>query len=472
MRFCTSTLGCKVNQYETQAIEDTLISRGHERAETGEACDVCIVNTCAITNESVRKSRQAIRRMKKSMPDTLIAVCGCLSQLDPETAVTLGADLIGGSGGRYDFALEIENCFNEAMVNQTPTMSGFPNDSADELIGVEGQRAFSCNDIKGAKIVLDDPVQRFIFEDMQARALSGRDPGRFPAAAKRTRALLKIQDGCDNHCSYCVIPLARGPVRSLPAERVIQHARRIGEQGFREIVITGIEISSYGKDLADKPSLTDAIRSVSSAAPGARLRLGSLDPAAVTWDFCRELSYIRGLCDHFHLSLQSGCDDTLRRMGRKYDTNAAAAAAAMLRSRFPGCGLTADLITGFPGETDAEFEHTLAFIKSVFFSDMHIFPFSPRPGTHAAVMPGQIEKNVRRERARLAGDAAGTMAYEFRTGMIGKTTDVLFERERGGYWTGHSGSYVEITAKNGGSKNNVHAVRITGVEDDLVWGEL
>jgi len=422
MRFCVSTLGCKVNQFESQAIESILVSRGHELVRAGEGCDVCIINTCAVTAESSRKSRQAVRRLKKLEPDALIAVCGCLSQLESDEIASLGADLIGGSGDREEFALAVEGFFAKSQPK-----------------------------------IVTSPLDR-VFEELP--------PG---VAAGRTRGMLKIQDGCDNFCAYCVIPYARGRSRSLPVERAAQAARLLEAEGVREIVITGIEISSYGKDL--DATLTDVVRAVGQAAPGARLRLGSLPPSSVTEDFCRELAGVN-LCRHFHLSLQSGCDDTLRRMGRKYDTDDVRDAIERLRRCFPGCGITADLITGFPGETDSEFGQTLAFIKSAKFSDMHIFPFSPRPGTRAYEMPEQVEKSVRRARAGVAAKAAREMSRDFKQSQIGKMLEVLFEREDDGDWVGYSDNYLEIRVRSGGSKNSIHSVQITDARGDLVWGEI
>ena len=464
MKFSVTTLGCKVNQFESQSIEGILVSRGHIMTETGRECDICVVNTCAVTAESVRKSKQMIRRLKKLAPNALIAVCGCCSQLELEIIKKLGADLIGGTGDRQGFAIEMERLFdrkqNECLV-------------------------FS-----------DDPFERTFFEELPP------GPGR-----GRTRAMLKIQDGCDNYCAYCVVPYARGNSRSLPIARVAEHSRRLSEEGYREIVTTGIEISSYGKDLpgvpvlfdaphphgtpmlfdaphpletpvfADTiPSLPDALAAISAAAPNTRIRLGSLDPSAINEGFCIKLSGIPNLCNHFHISLQSGCDETLSRMGRKYDTNDVRGAMALLRAIFPGCAITADLIAGFPGETDGEFACTMDFIKESAFSDMHIFPFSSRPGTPAAEMPNQIDKSVKRERARLAADLAAEMAQSFKLSQIGKTVGVLFERESNGIWLGHSENYLEIAVEkalcglNAIERNSILPVKITAVEDGRVVG--
>ena len=420
------TLGCKVNQFETQAIENILISRGHIQVAPGDGCDICIVNTCAVTADAARKSRQAVRRLKNSEPNALVAVCGCLSQLDPQAAAELGADLAGGSGGRQAFALEIER--------------------------VCGSK----------KIALAD-------EQGEATAFEELPPG---SACGRTRALLKIQDGCDNFCTFCIVPHIRGRSRSLPPASAAAQARQLEERGFREIVVTGIEICSYGKDQIGKPTPVDVFREIGAAAPKTRLRLGSIDPGAVTKDFCEGLHDIPNLCKHFHLSLQSGCDEILRRMGRKYDTYMVREAISSLRQMFPDCGMTADLITGFPGETDRRFEQTLSFIKEAAFSGMHIFTYSPRPGTPAADMPDQISKNVRSERARIVKAVAVEMARSFRLSQVGKTYDVLFERKRGGYWIGFSDNYIEVAAKSGGERNEVRSVHITSVDGKVVLGEI
>jgi len=388
-----------------------------------------------VTAESVRKSRQAVRRARKTEPGALIAVCGCYSQLAPMVAEALGADLVGGSGQRLEFALEVER----RVSDKAPSTCHY--DSAP--------RPFDM-----------------LFEELPPVGCE----------AARTRALLKIQDGCDNFCAYCIVPFARGCARSLPIGRASEQARRLGEQGFREIVVTGIEISSYGKDLTGNgglhPALTDVVREICCAAPLARVRLGSLDPGALSEEFCLKLREIPNICDHFHLSLQSGCDDTLRRMGRKYHTVDVLESVATLRRLFPGCGITADLIAGFPGESEAEFEETLAFIKRARFSQMHIFPFSSRPGTRAEAMPEQVEKSVKIRRARVAAAVAAEMSRDFILEQTGKIVQVLLEHRRGGFWIGHSGNYIEVTVKNGEGKNRMCPVRIKGLENGKAWGEV
>jgi len=261
----------------------------------------------------------------------------------------------------------------------------------------------------------------------------------------------------------------------LPPERVAEDARKLEEQGYKEIVITGIEISSYGKDMEtqeSKGTLLSAIQTIHAAAPNVRLRLGSLSPAIISDEFCLELSKIPNLCNHFHLSLQSGCDATLERMGRKYAAVQVLKSIEMIRSRFKDCAVTADLIVGFPGETEAEFNQTLEFIKKAVFSDMHIFPYSIRKGTKAADMPDQVEKSVKKERARAAAGIAAEMAYEFKHAQIGKITEVLFEKEKNGISTGHTSNYLEIGIKGKIERNTVEKVEIISIKNGKLHGEM
>ena len=433
MRFSTMTLGCKVNQYETGAIESILTGRGHELVKPGDGCDVCIINTCAVTLESVRKSRQAINRMKKLEPNARIAICGCYSELENEEVTNLGADLISGTKDRTAFALKVEELIMQ-----------------------------SCNPQQNR--TQEPSPCLYTFEDLPPSTTT-----------TRTRALLKIQDGCDNYCAYYMIPYAREHSRSLPHDRIEEHAKQLENQGYKEIIITGIEISSYGKDLPptlSTTSLINAISTIQTAAPAARLRLGSLDPAILKDDFIQNLKTIPNICNHFHLSLQSGCDETLKRMGRKYNTSQTQKAISSLRSHFKDCAITADLITGFPGETEAEFEQTLDTITKAKFSDMHIFPFSPRPKTKAAEMPGQVEKHTRKERAHKATEVAAAMANDFKESQIGKTVEVLFEQQKHGCSVGHSSNYLEIHAQEKKAKNTMHKVRITGFKNNRLTGEI
>jgi len=420
MRFCTATLGCKVNQYESQAMESILRGYGHEAVALGDGCDICILNTCAVTAESVRKSRQIIRKLKKLEPDALIAVCGCYSQLEPKELENLEVDLIGGVYNRTKFVKQI--CHSD-----------------------------KTKDLSSQSIIEELP------------------PG---STANRTRALLKIQDGCNNFCTYCIVPYIRGRSRSLPLERVAEYAKQLDDQGYKEIVITGIEISSYGKDFNTKSSLIKALETINISAPNTRLRLGSLDPGILTEEYCQKLSKIPNLCYHFHLSLQSGCDETLCRMGRKYNTQQVLNNIQSVRKYFTDCGITADLITGFPGETEDEFNQTLEFIRNAAFSDMHIFPYSLRPGTKAAKMPEQIDKNIRKERARLAIETATIMSDRFKHAQTGKTFEVLFEQYKDGFSTGHTGNYLEIAVREKIERNTIQNVMINELKSKRLLGSI
>lgn len=426
MKYAITTLGCKVNQFETNAIETMLAARGHESTDCGDA-DVVIINTCAVTAESGRKSRQAVRRMKKENPGALTAVCGCFSQISPDAMNELGVDLIYGSGARHELAADIDRLLRER------------------------ERIRS----------VDNPFRRVRFEVLPAGAPDGR-----------TRAYIKIQDGCDNFCTYCVIPYARGRVRSMPQKEAERQARELEAEGFREIVITGIEIASYGKDFHDGTSLTDAVCAVAGAAPSARIRLGSLEPTAVTEDFCRRLAGCGNICPHFHLSMQSGCDTVLAAMHRKYDTSRFMHSVELLRAAFPGCGLTADMICGFPGETQSEHEQSLSFIRKCAFSSMHVFPYSSRPGTKAAALDGQLTHAEKDGRARQAQCVAEEMELGFLRTQVGRTLPVLFETESGGLWHGHAGNYCEVCADGRSLRGIVRNVAITRIVDKKLIGNV
>ena len=427
MRYIIATLGCKVNQYETQAMETFLRERGHVHAAAGESADAIIVNTCAVTAESGRKSRQLIRRLKDENPDAVVAVCGCYSQIEPEAVKELGADVIFGANNRKALVDAVEKAY----------LSG------------EG-----CRDI-------DEPFKRRVLEKLPAGAVSGR-----------TRAMLKIQDGCVNFCTYCIIPYTRGRLRSLPIEDAVSETAKLNAEGYKEIVLTGIEVASYGAELPDKPNLADVIVACAEAAPDMRIRLGSLEPTVITEDFCRRLAATGRMCRHFHLSLQSGCDRTLKAMNRKYDTAHFYSAVELLRKYFPNCGLTCDLITGFPGETDADQLETLDFIQKCAFSDMHIFPYSRRPGTPADSMPDQCTRAVKDARAHEAQRICERMHREFLDSCIGQTLPVLFETSEDGYFTGHSDTYVLVKAKGEALRGKTLDVRITAVDGEILLGEL
>ncbi len=416
MKYAVYTLGCKVNQYETQAVEAMLRERGYEPAS--EDADILIVNTCAVTAESGRKSRQAIRRLRQKHPRALTAVCGCWSQLEPEAVRALGADIVFGTGEKEKFV--------EAIAAAASVLE------------------------------IDDPFKRLYFEPLPAGAVSGR-----------TRAMMKIQDGCDHFCTYCVIPYTRGRVRSLPLDICAAQAAKLAEEGYREIVITGIEIASYGKDLDGRPGLADAVEAISRAAPDARIRLGSIEPTVITEDFCRRVSALGRVCPHFHLSLQSGCDDTLARMHRRYDTAGFLTACRLLEVYFPGCALTADLICGFPGETEEHFMQTLHFLEQCGFLFVHAFPYSQRPGTKAADMPGQLSRAEKENRVRRAGEVIGSLQRKYLAAQVGRELSVLFENEH----EGHSENYCVVRTERAYPRGSVQNIQIVAVRDDCLVGK-
>ncbi len=427
MRYIIYTLGCKVNQYETQAIEALLVSRGHKPCREGEIADAVIVNTCAVTAEAGRKSRQAIHRLREENPGAVAAVLGCYSQLSPDAVEKLGADIVYGTADRLKLVDAVEKAVSTG----------------------EGERT------------LDKPFERRVFEELPAGAVSGH-----------TRALLKIQDGCVNFCSYCIIPYTRGRVRSLPVASAVQQAAELDSKGYRELVITGIEIASYGDDLPGKPGLADVVCAVADAAPHMRIRLGSIEPSVITEEFCRKIAACGSVCRHFHLSLQSGCDATLKAMNRKYDTARFYEAMQLLRSYFPDCGMTCDVIVGFPGETEAHQKETLAFLEKARFSDAHIFPYSRRPGTPADKMDGQIDRAVKTKRSKQARAVVAETRRAFLESMVGKTLPVLFETQEGELWQGHSDNYLEVRAGGEALRGTVHNVRINAVSDGILVGNV
>ena len=427
MKVAIYTLGCKVNQYETQALETALTARGHCLVPFEGEADAYIINTCSVTAVSDKKSRNVVRRARRRCPNAVVAVCGCYVQTHVDEAQTLGADLLMGTNDRMGFL--------------------------DALEQIYAQR---CRPI----VRVDDALKRRQYEALPAGGMDGR-----------TRALLKVEDGCVNFCSYCIIPYARGPIRSLPLADAVAEAVRLSDEGYLELVITGIEISSWGRDLEGKPGLIDLVEAICTAAPGLRIRLGSLEPRTITEEFCRRAAALPNLCPHFHLSLQSGCDDTLKRMNRKYDTARYLESVTLLRKYFDLPAVTTDLIVGFPGESEEEFSQTLDLIKACAFSSMHIFPYSPRPGTPAAAMKEQVPGPVKEERARRAAAAALEMEQHYLRSLTGRTLSVLFEQDEDGCSKGHAPNYVEVRISTPGLHNVVRDVTVTGASDHWLLAE-
>ena len=425
MKFAFYTLGCKTNQYETQAMERLLLELGHEIGSFEETCDGYVINTCSVTAVADKKNRAVIRRCRRDNPNAVIGVCGCYSQHAPEAVRQLGIDVIGGSAKREEFV----NLMLTAMAEKNHQES------------------------------LDVALRRRDFEVLPAGGLE-----------ERTRAMLKVQDGCVNFCTYCIIPYTRGPVRSAPLEIAVEQAKELAERGYREIVVTGIEIASWGVDLPGKPSPVVMIEAVCNAVPQLRVRLGSLEPRIVTEEFCERLCKLENLCPQFHLSLQSGCDTVLQRMKRKYDTGRYYESVRLLKEYFPDCAVTTVMIVAFPGETEEEFEKSLEFIRKCGFADMHIFPYSRRPGTPADKMPGQHNNATKEARSRAAIAVASEMSQSYRQALIGTVQEVLFEETDGGYFTGHAPNYVKVYTEGENLHNEVRNVEITGLYKDGVMG--
>ena len=427
MVFAFYTLGCKVNQYETQAMERLLTEMGHEIRSWEDSCDGYIINTCSVTAVADKKNRAVIRRCRKNHPDAIIAVCGCYTQHAPEAVKELGVDVLGGSGSREAFLADLLGAIADRQQRQQ----------------------------------IDNALRRREFEILPAGGLS-----------ERTRAMLKVQDGCVNFCTYCIIPYTRGPVRSAPLELAVAQAQDLASRGYREIVITGIEIASWGVDLPGKPGLAQLIEAICTAVPNCRIRLGSLEPRIITEEFCLRLKKHPNLCPQFHLSLQSGSDSVLKRMKRKYDTNRYYECVSLLNMHFPGCAVTTDMIVAFPGETEEEFRESLEFIRKCTFADMHIFPYSRRPGTPADKMPGQHNNATKEERSKTAIAVAEEMSRTYRQAMVGTVQEVLFEETDGDDYTGHAPNYVKIYAKGKDLHNEIRPVRILRPERDGVFGEI
>ena len=422
------TLGCKVNQYETQAMERELLRRGHTLVPFEDLADAYIINTCTVTAVSDKKCRNVIRRAKKMNPQAVVAVCGCYAQTEPEAVAALGVDLVSGTAGRMEF-----------------------------LDLLEGQLKNHAAPI----VQVDESLRRRDFERLTAGGQVGR-----------TRAMLKVEDGCTNFCTYCIIPYARGPVRSLPLSEAVDQAKELEAQGYREIVLTGIEISSWGRDLKEGQTLIDLVEALCHAVPGLRVRLGSLEPRTITEDFCQRAVALPNLCPHFHLSMQSGCDETLKRMNRKYDTARYLQSVQWLNQYFDRPAITTDLIVGFPQETEEEFAQTLDFIRRCAFSSMHIFPYSRRSGTPAATMAGQIPHAVQEQRAQAAQAVAREMEAAYLQALMGSTLPVLFEEEKEGLWQGHAPNYVAVRAVGEDLHNQLRQVTVTGVGDGILLGKI
>mgnify|MGYP002708918534 FL=1 len=422
-------LGCKVNAYETEAMQHLLEEAGYEIVPFTQKADVYVINTCSVTNMADRKSRQMLHKAKKNNPDSIVVAAGCYVQTsEKEVLNDLSVDIVIGNDRKHDLVRLLEEYSLDSV-----------NDTVDDI-----------NDGK------HDFEELFIDQTKE-----------------HTRAFIKVQDGCNQFCSYCIIPYARGRVRSRRFENVIAEVERLAANGFKEVVLTGIHLSSYGVDFEEATGLLELIQAVNAVKGIERIRLGSLEPKIVTEHFASELSKLDKICPHFHLSLQSGCDATLKRMNRKYTTKEYERGCELLRKYFVHPAITTDVIVGFPGETEEEFEQTKAYLEHIHFYEMHIFKYSKRKGTRAAVMPDQIDEQIKAARSEKLIALGHDMSKEFRKFYIGKNEEVLFEEKAvigdKEYFVGYTKEYVKVakeTAEN--LENQIVSGRILGMLTDEI----
>ena len=428
MKFACYTLGCKVNQYETQAMEQLLVQSGHTLGSFDEICDGYIINTCTVTAVSDKKSRNAIRRVRKLNPQAVVGVCGCYAQSSPDEIRKLDVDVLIGTDGREAF---VRHMIDAAQTRQK----------------------WDC---------VDDAGGPRAFEILPAGGL-----------AARTRALLKVEDGCNNFCTYCIIPYARGPIRSREPQEVVAEVKRLAENGFKEVVLTGIHVASYGKDRRDT-SLLDILKQVHEVEGIERIRFSSIEPNVVTEEFAQTMAALPKVCDHFHLSLQSGCNKTLKEMNRKYDTEKYRQAVATLRKYLPKVALTTDIIVGFPGETEEDFRESYAFAEEIGFAKIHVFPYSPKRGTPAAARKDQLLNAVKSERSHTLIQLSDRMAADFLADAVGTDAEVLYERAVGdGIYEGHTTNYMKVHGRSEADlTNRIAKTHITRAEGEMLFGDV
>lgn len=423
--FCS--LGCKVNQYETNAMAQKFIEHGYEVVEFDEYADVYIVNTCTVTNVADRKSRQMLRRAKEINKDATLVACGCYAQVAKDELKKIPEiDLIIGNNEKNDIIQIVENHISQ----------------------------------KGAEDLVSDVMYKLDYVELGTTTYT-----------EKTRAVIKVQDGCDRFCSYCLIPYARGHIRSRKIENVIEEIKKVVEEGINEVVITGIHIASYGRDFkGENIGLIDLLEEINKIEGLHRIRLGSIEPTIITDEFVERLSKLDKICDHFHLSLQSGCTETLKRMNRRYTTEEFKAVTKRLRAKFPNAALTTDIIVGFPGETDEEFNTTYEFLKEIAFYKMHIFKYSQRKGTKAAVMPNQVDGKIKEERSKKLIELSNENEYNYNKKYIGKQVEVLFEEREGEYLKGHTTNYIVVKHKTDKNDliNKIAKVTVSEAKQDCL----
>lgn len=417
-----TSLGCKVNQCEAEAIKTQMKDMGYEICDFSEKADVYIINTCCVTQEGERKSRQMVRRAHTLNENAEIFVTGCACQKEPETFKNIdGVKIVCGNSKKHLLPKMIKECLNGIFV--------------------------------------DDMAKYECYDEMP------------DSAVEKTRAFIKVQDGCNNFCSYCIIPYLRGRERSRNIENIIKESTKLRDMGFKEIVINGIHLSSYGKEWDFKPSLKDVVKEICQIEDIERVRLGSLEPRVITDEFLKVLSENKEFCPNFHLSLQSGSDTVLKRMNRKYSTSEYFSAVQRIRKFYPQASISTDIITGFPGETDEEFNETLDFVKKVGFAWIHVFPYSKREGTVADKMPNQIEKEIKNQRAHVLSKHANEKGEEYRAQFIGKTKSVLCETNENNIQSGLTKEHILVQFESAQIENEIVNIKITKVTKNGLWGE-
>ena len=425
------TLGCKVNQYETEAMLEIFKKEGYTQVDSEDFADVYVINTCTVTHMSDRKSRQYIRRMKKKNPDAIIAVVGCYSQVSPEEILEIEeVNLVMGTNERRQIVEEIKKL-----------------------------------DASKKASTVDDIMKVRAFEEIEISQTNGR-----------TRAFIKIQDGCDRFCTYCIIPYARGgKVRSRDLESIVSEVEKLVLNGYKEVVLTGIHVASYGKDVKDESiNLLTVIKAINEIDGIERIRLSSVEPVLFTDEFVSEVSKMKKVCPHYHLSLQSGCDETLKRMNRRYTTKEYKEIVDRLRENIPNVAITTDVIVGFPGETNDEFKSTYEFLKEIELSQMHVFKYSPRKGTPAATMENQIDPQMKQLRSDKLLNLNKENFNKFAGRFIGQEVDVLFEQSIAeNTYEGLTPNYIRVVVK---SDKDIHGeilkVKLTDIRDEYVEGIL
>ena len=446
-------LGCKVNSYEIEVMQQNLQKNKYEIVDFNQKSNVYIINTCSVTNMADRKSRQMLHRARKQNPEAVVVAVGCYVQADAfSIAQDEAIDLLVGNNLKKNIAGILDRYMNEEI-------------SVPAEISAE-EANYLRKTLNNTTVV---DVKKVDFED-----------AKMEQTAEHARAYIKIQDGCNRFCSYCIIPYTRGNVRSRKPESILEEIQGLIKEGYREFVLTGSHISSYGLDFAEKNPkkyLAELIRAINAIDGVERIRIGSFEPMILTEEFVAEIASCRKMCPHFHISLQSGCDDTLKRMNRRYTACEYQEKTELLRKYFPGCAITTDVIVGFPGETEEEFAQTKAFLEQIRFFEMHIFKYSRRRGTKADTMPNQVPEEIKTRRSNVLLELEKKQSISFRETFMHQNVSVLLEEEKGiggkKYWLGHTGEYVKVALPSGKYKKNMLVrVKIGGfLTDDILLGE-